>query len=355
MQQDMPQGPNRAAASAPNKIILAGEHSVVYGGKSLSAPVEVNGKRNRGLASAVPGTGKVTILTGRQQTRFHNGKPAGESDFFPVLIAVEDALKRHAPERLSESDVSINLKFSGSPKGTGNSASISACAISAACAALGKTLSQNQLFEAVMVAENDFHGGRASGLDPMTVCSDEPILFRKLFSKKGVTFDYSQKRLELPAGCSLFLVESEWKGRRATTAELIAEFARANHIETAPEHVAPERRKSLVAPFDMLVGCMEEELHKDGDARKLGELFDENHALLSCFGVSAHSIERIRKIAMKAGSLGSKLTGAGGTNGGVLVLVDNETAEDVKAALTDADFNVLDVVFSRKGAGQDKF
>ena len=34
-------------ASAPNKVHLAGEHSVVYGGLALMAPVEVNGKRNR--------------------------------------------------------------------------------------------------------------------------------------------------------------------------------------------------------------------------------------------------------------------------------------------------------------------
>ena len=37
----------KIVSSSPNKIHLAGEHSVVYGGKSLLAPVEVNGKRVR--------------------------------------------------------------------------------------------------------------------------------------------------------------------------------------------------------------------------------------------------------------------------------------------------------------------
>ena len=343
----------RTAASAPNKIIIAGEHSVVYGGKSLCAPVQINGKRNRAIATIAAGSGKVTILTGRQRTYFHNGKPAGERDFYPVLAAVDSALKKHCQKEILTADISVALKFSGSPKGTGNSASISACAISAACAALGKTLSQGELYDAVMVAENQYHGGKASGLDPMTVCSDKPILFRKVFSKKGISLDYSQKKLELPAGCRLFLVDSDWKGRRATTAELIGAFAKANKIECAPDAVTSERRKSLIAPFDMLVDCMEEQLHKNGDAQKLGELFDENHALLSCFGVSAHSIERVRKIAMKAGALGSKLTGAGGTNGGVLVLANDSDAESIKAQLTAADFTCFEIEFSQKGAGLD--
>jgi len=342
---------SRTTASAPNKIILAGEHSVVYGGNAISVPVEVNNRRNEATATVVKGSGKVSVTAGRKNATVSNDKPAGDRELLPVLHAVEAALQKHSPQPLAESDVSIVLHFSGAPKGTGNSASISAAAVCASCAALGSALTKEELFGATMVAENEYHAGKASGLDPMTVCSDEPLVFRKDFSKKAVRFEYAQKKMTLPKGSALILVNALFGGKRAYTDEMMGAFASANRIDCAPEALTKDKRKSLVAAYDMLVSEMEKELHPDGSKETLGELFDENHALLSCSGVSCHSIERVRKVARNAGALGAKLTGAGGNGGCVLVLCTEEDAQDIRGALEHQDFRCFDAAFSHRGAG----
>ncbi len=342
-----------AAASAPNKIILAGEHSVVYGGKAISVPVEVNSRRNRAVASTTKGSGRIAVTAGRLTSTLLDGKTTGDREYFPILHAVDAALKSHAKELLAESDVHITLHFSGAPKGTGNSASMSAAAVCAACAEAGCILSREELFDAVMVAENEYHAGKASGLDPMTVCSDEPLVFRKVFSKRGIRFDYAQKRLSLPEGSALLLVSALFAGKRAYTDEMISAFARVNRIDCPPESLSQERRKELVAPYDMLVEEMEKELRPSGSMEALGELFDDNHALLSCSDVSCHSIERVRKIARNAGALGAKLTGAGGNGGCVLILAASEDAENVRDALQKQDFKCFEASFSHRGAGID--
>ncbi len=345
--------PAKATASAPNKIILAGEHSVVYGGKAISVPVEVNGRRNRAIATAAKGSGRIAVTAGRQTSSLLDGSATGDREYFPVLHAVDFALQKHARQKLAESDVHIVMGFAGAPKGTGNSASMSASAACAACAALGTAITRQELFEATMVAENEYHAGKASGLDPMTVCSDEPLVFRKDFSKKGVKLDYVQRKLSLPKGSSLILVNALFGGKRAYTDEMMDAFAQANRIDCAPEALPKERRKTLVAPYDMLVEDMEKELNPNGSMETLGELFDENHALLSCSDVSCHSIERVRKIARNAGALGAKLTGAGGNGGCVLVLCASEDEESIKATLENGKFRCFEARFSHRGAGID--
>jgi len=344
----------RATASAPNKIILAGEHSVVYGSKAISVPVEVNGKRNRATASAAKGSGRISLTAGRQTSVIADGNATGDREYFPVLHAIDAALQEHAKEKLAQSDVHVVMGFAGAPKGTGNSASMTAAAVCASCASLGASLTKEGLFNATMVAENEYHAGKASGLDPMTVCSDEPLVFRKDFSKKAVRFEYAQKKLSLPKGSSLLLVNALFGGKRAYTDEMMGAFAQANRIDCAPEALPKDRRKKLVEAYDMLVSDMEKELHPDGDMETLGELFDENHALLSSSGVSCHSIERVRKIAFNAGALGSKLTGAGGNGGCVIVLCASDDGEGIREVLEKGDFRCFDVSFSHRGAGIDR-
>ena len=81
----------------------------------------------------------------------------------------------------------------------------------------------------------------------------------------------------------------------------------------------------------------------DGDYRTLGDMMTINHGLLNAISVSSPELDRMVQLARDAGSLGAKLTGAGG-GGSVACLCDNdEGSANVAGALTRAGYQALQV------------
>ena len=72
-----------------------------------------------------------------------------------------------------------------------------------------------------------------------------------------------------------------------------------------------------------------------GEPELLGELMNENHALLQTLTVSSPALDRLGEVARSAGALGAKLSG-GGRGGNMIALVESETAEPVSLALKEA-------------------
>ncbi|HUF00289.1 MAG TPA: hypothetical protein VMN99_13610, partial [Anaerolineales bacterium] len=67
----------------------------------------------------------------------------------------------------------------------------------------------------------------------------------------------------------------------------------------------------------------------------LGELMNENHALLQTLTVSSPELDRLVEAARNAGALGAKLSG-GGRGGNMIALVNDQIAETVSLALKEA-------------------
>ena len=72
-----------------------------------------------------------------------------------------------------------------------------------------------------------------------------------------------------------------------------------------------------------------------GKSEMLGELMDENHALLQKMTVSSLELDKLVEAARDAGALGAKMCG-GGRGGNMIALVEPERSEEVASALMSA-------------------
>jgi mevalonate kinase len=240
--------------------------------------------------------------------------------------------------------VHAEISTDGILKGMGGSASVCASFAAALFTYLHLKYSPEEIFEAVQAGEEVAHGGRPSGIDAITVLSGAPQKFCKQF--EPVKYVSEPFNAELPEATTLLVIDS-YKGERDTTGNLIARFAASNGIGKKPDELGQTEREKLLMPYQKILDSALGELRKEGDAVALGKLMDANHGLLK--SVSTDEIEKARELALSAGALGSKLTGAGGKGGAVLALVRKAELEKVQAALVGAGFPCFEAQIARRG------
>ncbi|HII38870.1 TPA: hypothetical protein HA318_02615 [Candidatus Micrarchaeota archaeon] len=341
-------------ASAPTKLIICGEHAVVYGGRAVAVPLSI---RNAVELTELEGAPRFAFDAGQFSFEYDaNGVFSGH----PLLKGAAAMLQhifRQCNKTLDETGaLKATRHLGGAPKGTGNSASIAAALASATYTWLGRTLSRDELFDAVQIEENGVVGGSASGIDARTVIAGKPQGFRKEWDSNGNTkFFFNDLDLRLPEGTALIVIDSKRGDEKPmTTGELVAFFAR-NKFEKLPSEVTPEERKAVCNEFDPVVIRVESQLRQEGDAEQLGQALSENHGLLRKYGVSSEGIEAAIATALEAGALGAKLTGAGGPAGAALALVENEVKENVEEALGGKGFKAIPAQFDFQGITVEEF
>ncbi|MBI2445909.1 hypothetical protein HYV43_05975 [Candidatus Micrarchaeota archaeon] len=335
-------------ASAPNKLHLCGEHSVVYGGKALIAPVEIGGRRN--VVTLMPTDAGVFRFSGDLGSASIDGeRMAGDAIYFPILEVAS-----YVCRQLGEAVPSLDavLEYSGSPKGTGSSASIPVALAVALYTFFNHVPSRQELYDAGFVGDNAYHGGKSSGGDVAAVLSDQAQSFHRVFEAGGsVKAIFESVDLHLPSGTSLLLVSSSRGQPNASTAAQIELFAKAHGIAKKPADLSDAERIAIAAPFDAVVSKIQSLCREDADAQELGSALEENHALLQ--SVTTDGIEEALRTARDAGALGGKLIGAGGEGGALVVLCLDDSVEKVQDALRGRGFASWPVQLARKGPTVD--
>lgn len=301
-------------ASAPAKVILFGEHFVVYGGPAIVTAID----RRAYVKVELRDDNKIHIKS-------INLKLAGsfEGNVFKVELGDPDeARQKLEPVRLAAEKImeicgkreGLNIEISSSfpsAAGLGSSAAVA----SAVAAAVGRLLKANpskeDIFWASFEAEKLVHGN-PSGVDPAISTYGGSLLFQ---------VDSGISKLNLEMETPLIVGYTGVERSTLTQIMKVKNFRdKYPHIFNLMLNTAKEIVQNAISAL------------RGGDVRTIGELMNINHALLHGLGVSDESLERLIIAARKAGALGAKLTGAGG-GGCMVALSDADMAETILMAI----------------------
>jgi len=301
-------------ASAPAKIILLGEHFVVYGEPAIVLAID-----KRAYAEAEIRNDKKLCLhslnlnlagyfeNGNFKIEKGNAKEA-RSKFEPIKLAVEKVLEKHGE------NVGLDIKINSTvpvAAGLGSSAAVVAAVTSALGALLNVKMSKEDVFRITYESEKIVHG-TPSGIDPAISTFGGTLLFQ---------MDTGFKPLDVKTDIPLVIGDTG--------------VARSTRVQVEKVQAIKEKYPQIVEPI--MLAAREIVLKaidalKGNDLETLGELMNINQALLYGVGVSDESLERLINAARKAGALGAKLTGAGG-GGCMIALTKNENLEQVSEAI----------------------
>lgn len=305
-----------ALGHASGKVILLGEHAVVYGAPALAAGID-RGARARATRS--PGASELWLGGGGER-----GAAPAEGDVaraFAALLEALSASTRAGPARVeAESD----LPPGG---GLGSSAALGV-AIARAVAALERGPagpSGPAVLAAAAAWERVFHGN-PSGIDTTAAARGGCFRFTRAH---GATPIAPRDDLWLCVGAT---------GVPSSTRSMVDLVAKL--FERKPA-LADSSIAGIAALVENAALAIEA-----GDAVGLGRLMDLNQMLLAGMFVSTEAIETLCRLAREAGALGAKLTGAGG-GGSVIALLPPpppggaapEAADRVLAAWRDAGYS----------------
>jgi mevalonate kinase len=298
------------SASAPGKVILFGEHAVVYGQPAIAVPVQAVSAKAIITPDIQAPSGRV-LIEAAQAGVAGDFSELPESD--PLAAAVRAALKELGVSRppAFKLKVSSTIPMAG---GLGSGAAVSVAILRAVSGFLGHPLSEEQVSQLAFEVEK-LHHGTPSGIDNTVVTYARPLFFVK---EQPVEF------LEVAAPFTLLIADS---GVSTPTRETVGAVRTAWQAE-------PERHERIFAQIGELARQARKVLAA-GDNEQLGPLMDTNHELLQQLEVSSPELDTLVAAARSAGALGAKLSG-GGRGGNIIALVKSGTEKIVSAALVDA-------------------
>lgn len=292
-------------ASAPGKIILFGEHAVVYGRPAIAVPVA----QVRAEATVIPSRDTVRILApdiGREL----------ELTTAPVDNALA-SIVRFTCERLQVKAAGFTVEVHSTipvARGLGSGAAVSVAIARALTSFFGQELSAEDISGLAYRVEV-LHHGTPSGVDNTVIAYAQPIYF-----VRGRPFEPFQARRP-------FLIAIADTGVNSPTRIAVGDVRRAHDAE-------PERFDELFDQIGETADAARQAI-VEGDIEKLGPLMSRNQVLAQMIGVSSPEIEALVNAAAEAGASGAKLSGAG-RGGNVIALVNDESRERVEGAMRKA-------------------
>jgi len=296
-------------ASAPGKVILLGEHSVVYGRPAIAVPV-ADVQATAVVTSERENPGVTIHALDIRQTIDVASAPEDE----PLSLTVRNVLSRAG---LCPNDVRLSVTLRSTipvASGLGSGAAVAAALVRGLAQYLDLDLAVAQVSDLVYETEK-IHHGTPSGVDNTVVTYGQPVFFRR-----------EQPIETFQVGHPFWLAIAD-SGLPSVTRETVGDV-RAAWQRT------PRAYEDLFDRIGALVVSAREAIEQ-GEIAHLGKGMNQNHSLLQEMGVSSQVLDDLVRAALDAGAYGAKLSG-GGRGGNVIALVEPARRENVREALTGA-------------------
>ena len=347
----------------PSNIKIAGEHSVVFGGPSLSAAVPPYATATLSSSSQdklevvlkdldisaafdEPALRKLYSEYGKRDTapkktgdkrltglaEYIAGHAEIRREMLPYAtiaarLLVEQGINPIGKQVAIHSDVPIG-------KGYASSAVCSTAFAMVLVKASGKQLEDQTAIDISRDGERIVHGIETGGrLDV------GPIYFGGY-----ATFKASEgiKSLEISTPVSFVVMDV---GPKPPTAKMV-EKVRALH------DADPDGTDKILREIDgVVLRCID--ALKNRDLKELGKHIHHNHELLRKLGVSSDKLDKAVSVAMSNGSYGAKLCGGGGGGMGMALVGSDADAKRVINALKSNGFEAYSVNVILKGAKEE--
>ncbi len=289
-------------ASAPGKVILFGEHAVVYGQPAIAVPVT----QLQATASITAADHEFWITAVDLERRFSLDK-AGPQD--PLARAARLCLREldqvpPAAELTIRSTIPI-------ASGMGSGAAVTVAILRALSGFLGEEL-DNEAISRLTFQVEKIHHGTPSGIDNTVVAFGRPVYFSR--GRPIETFEIHTPFRLLIADTGIP------SSTRVTVGDVRQGWqTRPTHYESLFQQIGELTRRARLAI-------------EDGHVADLGPLMEQNQVLLEELDVSCRPLEKLIHASMAAGADGAKLSG-GGRGGNLIVLVQPEVEPRVSEAL----------------------
>ncbi|MCA9944603.1 MAG: mevalonate kinase [Anaerolineales bacterium] len=297
-------------ASAPGKIILFGEHAVVYGRPAIAAPIS----QLRAKATVTHSSSNNCYIIAPDLERHDRLQDLPDDD--ALALAARLVLNAAQIHQIPDVTIRVNSQIPIA-SGMGSGAAIAAAIIRALAQHLNRPdLQSNEMVSALTYEVEKIHHGTPSGIDNTVVAYEQPIYFVRQSPKNQI------EPFTVAAPLRFVVADT---GVRSSTKVAVGDVRRQYNQQ-------PAKFSRIFDECGRIAQAARQAI-ETGNITQVGQLMTQNHAWLQKMTVSSPELDNLVDAALQAGALGAKLSGAGRGGNMIALVADAGMETKVSTAL----------------------
>lgn len=312
---------NKVTISAPGKLMLFGEHAVVYDHPCIATAV------NQKMSATVELSDKPDFQLNAQDVKIKDYKKPlsqlGKGEIPKNVKFAEIAVKNFFEKFNLNNGIKIETHSDfSSQMGFGSSSAVTVCIIKALDQLFNTNLTNKEIFDLSYKTVLEVQG-KGSGFDIAVSIYGGTIYFQT-----------GGKKIEPLKTPQLPLIVG-YSGTKADTVTLMKSV-----IKKFADN--PKRLQEIYNEIETIVKKGKQAI-ENSNWQQSGQLMNENQKLLEELGVSTPKLNAMIKAALANGAYGAKLSGAGGGDC-MIAFVPADKLKSVENAITKTGGKIIDVI-----------